>query len=142
MALNVKPLQNPAEDKRRNQIEEARNVEIDKLRAANSTALQNAKKQKGSQKYTYQALQGQTDFGAGQGGPGVPWSVQNLSLPESQAAPKGNIPGIPWGWQKGSQAPSWASTLGKLWGTPGNVNAKDPWSDPKLLAIRRRLNNG
>lgn len=121
-----------AAKRRQSQISMRRNAENKKLSVANKKARMAALKKKGSQKYKYQQIQGDTDFGIGEAGPGIPYSVKSWTLPEKQVAPKKTSVAPP--------TPKWLAGM-PLWGTKGNL----PWHqqrDWRQAAIRRRLNSG
>jgi hypothetical protein len=120
--------------KRRKEVAAARGKQQKFLDKGNSDRLKAAKKQKGTQRYDYQSIQGQSDFGAGKAGPGIPWSVKHAKVNEKSKPPKQ------------SQLPDW------IGGRPSKVNRDRLWpignmsapqaTDWKLQAIRRRLGNG
>lgn len=122
-----------AAQKRAAQIDAARQTQQNTLNLGNTKRLNSAKGKKGTQKYDYQSIQGVSDFGAGDAGPGIPWSVKHTSVSE-----KSKPPGTP-------RLPDWASPERLATGSPlwpiGNT-AAPKITDWKLMAIRRRLNNG
>lgn len=139
---NAQPVPPPAtpgvskeEKARRAEISKLREKNQKKLDVANTKARRAALMKKGSGKYDYQSIQGATDFGAGEAGPGVPWSIKHTKTPEKLNAPKQTLPA----WAK-TKLPSVGSAGRPLWPI-GNVSPLKS-HDPKLAAIRRRLGNG
>lgn len=129
-----KPGVSPEEKKRQAEIKRLKAQNEAKLAASNTKARNAALKKKGNQTYDYQSIQGQTDFGAGEAGPGVPWSIKHTKTSEKSPGPP-KLPSRP------NNPPDWAQGR-PLWPITGNVDPKfgqDRW---KLAAIRRRLGNG
>lgn len=107
-----------------------------RMNTANTAAAAAAKKKKGNQSYNVQSLSNPTDFGAGQAGPGIPYSIKTRKVyegaPWTQKQPNGPTPSPKL---NASELARRGSAAG-LWSTPGE---KVDW---RLAAIRRRLNNG
>lgn len=117
---------------RQKAIAARRSVENKKLTLANKKSRNAALKKKGSQKYKYQQIQGTPDFGLGEAGPGIPYSVKSWTLPEKQSAPKKTAKSPP-------KTPKWLAGA-PLWWASGNIptSLQKDW---RLAAIRRRLGN-
>lgn len=123
--------QSPEEKKRRADIIARRASNITKVSASNTKNRAAALKKKGNQTYEHSSIQGNTDFGGGAGGPGVPWSIKTQKVKEKQKSPDAK------------KVPKFATSTYSLWPTPGNLDStRGKPVDLKVQAIRRRLNNG
>ena len=119
--------------KRKSLIDAARRKQNDSLNKQNATALTAARKKKGIQNYTKKSIEGNPDFGVGNAGPGTPYKIKGTQTSELPAPAPSKRPGA-------TQKPASGNVTG-LWSATGNPS-KTANPDWKLMAIRRRLNNG
>lgn len=120
---------------RQGEIDRARQVQQRQLDIANKKARSDALKKKGNQNCGYQSIQGVSDFGAGNAGPGIPYSIATTQTPEAKTTPPHTATRPPWA------PPQAHSVLGSPLWTVGNLSPSQA-TDWRMMAIRRRLNNG